>query len=104
MPSNPRLNTDGTENDMQIIDPTPAADFPAQVIVVQDSAFGVRNPQAAYYLRVQGENYAFRAHELPNAIGTGHARQMACAMGLEPTHKTCLATAARICSDQRKRL
>ena len=61
---------------MKIIDATPPADFPAQVIVAQDARFTKRHPQAAYYLRVQGPNNAVRAHELPGAIGTGHAREL----------------------------
>jgi hypothetical protein len=59
---------------MQIIDATPPADFPAQVIVAQEAKFADRHPQAAYYLRVQGPANSVRAHELPGAIGTGHAR------------------------------
>lgn len=73
---------------MQIIDATPPTNFPAQVIVAQDAAFAERHPHAAYYLRVKGPDNAVDVHQLPGAIGGGHARQMARAMGFDPTHWT----------------
>ena len=73
---------------MQIINATPPADFPAQVIMAHDAAFASRHPDDAYYLRVKGGEGSVQTYRLTGAIGTGHARLMAKSMGFEPTHWT----------------
>ena len=73
---------------MKIIDATPPADYPEQVVVAQDAAFIERHPEAAYWLRVKLVNNGVDAHQLPGAVGPAHARQMAAALGFAPTHWT----------------
>ena len=73
---------------MKIIDATPPADYPQQVVVAQDAAFAARNPSAAYWLRVRLQDNGVGVHQLPGAVGPAYARQMALALGFAPTHWT----------------
>ena len=73
---------------MRIIDCTPPADFPDQVIMTQSAAFIERHPEAAHYLRIKSDGNNVKVVQLTGAIGTGHARQMAREMGYDPTHWT----------------
>ena len=73
---------------MKIIDATPPADYPDQVVVAQDAAFAARNPSAAYWLRVKLQDNGVGVHQLPGAVGPAHARRMARALGFSPTHWT----------------
>jgi hypothetical protein len=75
---------------MKTFDATPQADYPEQVIVAGDTEFTARHPEAAYRLRVKLPDNGVAVHQLPGAVGPTHARQMARAMGFEPTHWTNL--------------
>lgn len=71
-----------------MIDATPPADYPDQVVVAQDERFVARHPDAAYWLRVKRPNNGVDVHLLTGAIGPAHARRIACAKGFDPTHWT----------------
>jgi hypothetical protein len=73
---------------MKIFDATPPPDFPDIVVVEQDRGSSARHPEAAFYLRVRGLGSDVQVHQLPGATGTGHAREMARALGFEATHWT----------------
>lgn len=73
---------------MKTFDATPPPDFPELVIIEQDREFSARNPLAAFYLRVKGPGSDVQVHQLPGALGTGHARELARALGFEATHWT----------------
>jgi len=72
---------------MNIVNATPPANFPAQVIVQHDQAFCDRNLLDAYYLRVQ-QNDKVDAIRLTGAVTMVDARQMSASMGYSPTHYT----------------
>ncbi len=72
---------------MNIINATPPADFPEQVIVAQDQEFAHRHPEAAYWLRV-AEGGAVQGIPLPGAVGPWHACRIAQGLGYAPTHYT----------------
>lgn len=69
---------------MQIVDATPPADFPTQVIVM-DKELGKRHPNKVFYLRVAVEN-GIDHIDLDGAVTPLDARRMARAQGYEPTH------------------
>jgi hypothetical protein len=73
---------------MNIINATPPADYPAQVIVAQEQWFAAKHPDSAYWLRIAGEHGGARAIQLPGAVGPAHARRLARDAGFEPTHHT----------------
>lgn len=69
---------------MDIIDATPPADFPAQVVIM-DRGHGQRHPNKAFYLRVIVEN-GVDTVDLDGAVTPMGARKIARAKGYEPTH------------------
>lgn len=69
---------------MDIIDATPSADFPTQVVIM-DKALGQQHPNKAYYLRVQVENGVDHV-ELDGAVTPLDARKIAVNKGYSPTH------------------
>lgn len=71
---------------MKIINATPPANFPEQVVVAQDDAFIKRNPEAAYWLRVRGLGANVEVYQLPCAVGPSHAKKIAQNKGFNPTH------------------
>lgn len=73
---------------MNIVNGTPPAGYPEQVVVAQDSAFAARHPKAAYWLRVSLREGGVRAVQLPGAIGPHHAHRIARDLGFAPTHFT----------------
>ncbi len=68
----------------RIIDATPPADFPAQVIIM-DRDLGKRHPDKAFYLRVAGAS-GVEQIRLDGAITPIDARRMAVVKGYAPTH------------------
>lgn len=69
---------------MQVINATPPADFPAQVIVT-DKELAQRHPAKAFYLRVAVAEGADHV-DLDGAVTPVEARRMAREKGYEPTH------------------
>ncbi|PCE30349.1 hypothetical protein [Burkholderia ubonensis] len=69
---------------MKIIDATPPADFPVQVIVL-DKGLGKQHPSKGFYLRVAVEN-GVETVDLDGAITPLDARKIAKEKGFEPTH------------------
>lgn len=70
---------------MNIIDATPPADFPAQVIVM-DKELGQRHASKAFYLRVALGEGDVEHVDLDGAVTPIDARRMAREKGYEPTH------------------
>lgn len=73
---------------MNIVNATPPYDFPAQVIVAQDTWFAAAHPEAGYWLRISTDADEVMAILLPGAVCPAHARRLARLMGYEPTHYT----------------
>lgn len=69
---------------MHIVNATPPAGLPAQLIVL-DREIAQRHPAKAFYLRVQVENGAQHI-DLDGAVTPLDARQLAREKGYEPTH------------------
>lgn len=85
---------------MQIIDATPPADFPAQVIVAQDTAFTERHPNAAHYLRVNDRTTRSTSTSCrTQSAAVTHARRPAL-WGSNRRTGLCQVTAVRTCSDR----
>lgn len=71
---------------VQIIDATPPADFPKQVIFM-DKEFAKRHPSKAFYLRISNDScQTTEVVALDNAVTPLQARKMAIALGYAPTH------------------
>lgn len=69
---------------MKIVDATPPADFPAQVVIM-DKEIGKRHPNKTFYLRVQTESGAEHV-DLDGAVTPVEARRIAQDKGYAPTH------------------
>jgi hypothetical protein len=69
---------------LNIINATPPADFPNQVIIL-DKELGRRHPNKAFYLRVQTEDGVEHV-DLAGAVTPVEARSMAREKGYAPTH------------------
>lgn len=70
---------------IKIIDATPPADFPYQVIIM-DREFGKRNPDNAFYLRVKVSDNEVKTVDLTGEVTLPGAVATARAKGFEPTH------------------
>lgn len=70
---------------VDIIDATPPADFPAQVIIL-DRHIAQRHPKKAFTLRVKVSERETRTIYLYGALTVNDARLMARDLGFEPTH------------------
>lgn len=69
---------------MEIIDATPPADFPAQVVIM-DREQGARRPDKAFYLRVQVKDGVDHI-DLDGAVTPLDARKIAREKGYDPKH------------------
>lgn len=69
---------------MNILDATPPADFPAQVVIM-DKALGQRHPDKTFYLRVQTPDGVGHI-DLDGAVTPVGARHLAVEKGYTPTH------------------
>jgi hypothetical protein len=63
-----------------------AAKLPAIMVVMQDKDFAQRNPDHAFYLRIERDEHKIETVELPGAVTPIHARKIALGLGYEPTH------------------
>ena len=71
---------------MKIIDATPPADYPRQIIIC-DAEFAKRYQDKFCYLRVANEDDSgVKVVDLDGAVTPQEARNMAVAMGFDPTH------------------
>lgn len=68
----------------RVIDATPPANFPAEVIML-DKELAKREPAKAFYLRVVRDN-GVDTVPLDNAVTPLHARRIAQALGYSPVH------------------
>lgn len=69
---------------MEIIDATPPADFPDQVVIM-DKELGKRHPNKAFCLRVKIED-GVDCIDLDGAVTPRDARKIARDKGYSPTH------------------
>jgi hypothetical protein len=70
---------------MQIIDATPPADFPAQVIMM-DKELAKTNSKKGFYLRISLPGGEVKHVDLDDMVTPVGARKAARAQGYEPTH------------------
>lgn len=71
---------------MQIIDATPPADFPKQVVVL-NRHIAQRDPNKAFYLRVaNAANHNVNIVDLDGAVTVNCALRIAKEKGYNPTH------------------
>ena len=70
---------------MRIVDATPPADFPEQVIMM-DRDLAKRHPEKGFYLRVKDKYGHVSTVDLDNSVTPLDARSKARAQGFEPTH------------------
>ncbi len=70
---------------MKLIDATPPANFPHEVIVL-DSEIAQRHPTQAFYLRVRVADAEVRTMRLAGECTLAGARSEARRLGYQPTH------------------
>lgn len=68
-----------------IINATPPADFPEQVIVM-DKELAKRHPKKAFYLRHQVDSHTIKIIDLDDVITPVGARKLAREKGYDPKH------------------
>src|SRR5690554_3406592 len=69
----------------RVVNATPPADFPHQVIVM-DRHIAKRYPEKAIYLRLQKADHQVEVIDLEGALTLAGAREMARSLGHSPTH------------------
>jgi hypothetical protein len=78
------------------IDCTPPADLPKELIMMDDTDFGKRHPDKAFYLRVIiSERHVDTVDLGPDVVTPLGAREKARALGYSPGH-WCLASNGRV--------